>query len=142
MGRRRAFAGLVPVAAGLALRVVAAAGSGASDPPRASGPFAWLKPAPPPAGWKVARTSGGAVLAYPPEWTPIKTDPGTASVALLGNGERIDGYLNATPGQGQRRSPTGAAFARGTTRAKATATCASSPPPPPVGFAQTRGLRD
>ena len=40
------------------------------------------------------------MLAYPPGWTPIKTDPGTASVALLGGGERIDGYRNATPGQG------------------------------------------
>jgi hypothetical protein len=40
------------------------------------------------------------MLAYPPGWTPIKTDPGTASVALLGGGERIDGFLNATPRQG------------------------------------------
>lgn len=40
------------------------------------------------------------MLAYPPGWTPITTDPGTASVALLGGGERIRGYLNATPRQG------------------------------------------
>jgi hypothetical protein len=40
------------------------------------------------------------VLAYPPEWTPIKTDRGTVSVALLRHGGRIDGYLNATPRQG------------------------------------------
>jgi hypothetical protein len=40
------------------------------------------------------------MLAYPPGWTPLKTDPGTASVALLGGGERIEGYLNATPRQG------------------------------------------
>ena len=40
------------------------------------------------------------MLAYPPGWTRIKTDPGTASVALLGNRGRIDGYLNATPRQG------------------------------------------
>ena len=53
-----------------------------------------------PSGWNVARTQGGATLAYPPGWTPLKTDPGTASVALLGGGERIDGYLNATPRQG------------------------------------------
>jgi hypothetical protein len=65
-----------------------------------SGPFAWLKPASPPTGWSVVRTQAGAMLAYPPGWTPIKTDPGTASVALLGGGERIDGYLNATPRQG------------------------------------------
>ena len=40
------------------------------------------------------------MLAYPPGWTPLKTDPGTASVALLGHRERIDGYVNATPKQG------------------------------------------
>jgi hypothetical protein len=40
------------------------------------------------------------MLAYPPGWTPIETDPGTASVALLGAGGRINGYLNATPRQG------------------------------------------
>jgi hypothetical protein len=90
----------VAVAAGVALLVVALAGCGASAPARASGPFAWLMPASPPAGWNVARTSGGAVLAYPPGWTPIKTDPGTASVALFGGHGQIDGYLNATPRQG------------------------------------------
>jgi hypothetical protein len=51
-------------------------------------------------GWHVARTPDGAALAYPPGWTAIKTDPGTASVALRGNGGRIDGYLNVTPKQG------------------------------------------
>ena len=40
------------------------------------------------------------MLAYPPGWTPIKTDPGTASVALLEGSGRINGYLNATPRQG------------------------------------------
>jgi hypothetical protein len=82
-----------------AVVLVALAGCGGSARGRASGPFAWLKPASSPSGWNVARTKAGAMLAYPPEWTPIKTDPGTASVALLGGGERIDGYLNATPSQ-------------------------------------------
>jgi hypothetical protein len=53
----------------------------------------------PPSGWTIARIQGGAALGYPPGWTPIKTDPGTASVALLGGAERIDGFLNATPEQ-------------------------------------------
>jgi hypothetical protein len=57
-------------------------------------------PVSPPTGWNIARTRGGATLAYPPGWRPIKTDPGTASVALLGGGERIDGYLNTTTRQG------------------------------------------
>jgi len=84
----------------VSLLIVALAGCGVSGRGRASSPFAWLKPASPPTGWNVARTRGGAMLAYPPGWTSIKTDPGTASVALLGGGERIDGYLNATPRQG------------------------------------------
>jgi hypothetical protein len=67
---------------------------------RASGPFSWLRPAPPPAGWKLARTPAGAALAYPPGWRAIVTDPGTASVALLGDGGAIEGYLNATPKSG------------------------------------------
>jgi hypothetical protein len=87
--------GLMPV-----LLIVALAGCGASSRGRASGPFAWLRPASAPTGWSVARTQDGAALAYPPGWTPIKTDPGTASVALLAGGRQIDGYLNATPRQG------------------------------------------
>jgi hypothetical protein len=96
--RSRAIVGLVAVSAAVVL-IVGLAGGGESSPRRPSGPFAWLHPASPPAGWKVARSSGGA-LAYPPGWRPITTDPGTASVALLGGGDRIDGYLNATPKQG------------------------------------------
>jgi hypothetical protein len=79
--------------------IVAVTGGGASSPRRASGPFAWLRPAPPPSGWNLARTAS-ATLAYPPGWTAIKTDPGTSSAALLGPSNRIEGYLNATPRQG------------------------------------------
>ena len=82
------------------LLIVALAGCGGSRRGRAAGPFGWLRPASVPTGWNVARIHGGATFAYPPGWTPIKTDPGTASVALLGGGQRIDGYLNATPRQG------------------------------------------
>jgi hypothetical protein len=99
MSQTRVTVGLAVVAVGAVL-LAALAGCGGSGRGRASGPFAWLKPASSPTGWNVARTHGGAMLAYPPGWTPIKTDPGTASVALLGGGERIDGYLNATPRQG------------------------------------------
>ena len=98
MRRTRVFGGLVAVALG-ALLIGALTGGFAPAPGRASGPFAWLKPASAPRGWHLARTGAGATLAYPPGWTPIKTDPGTASVALL-RGDRIDGYLNATPRQG------------------------------------------
>jgi hypothetical protein len=81
--------------------IVTLSGSGGStSPARASGPFAWLHPQSPPAGWKIARTPGGSTVAYPPGWRPIKTDPGTATVALLGSDDRIDGYINETPRQG------------------------------------------
>jgi hypothetical protein len=99
MGRTRAVIGLSAVGAGVVAVIIALA-AGGSSPRRASGPFAWLRPAAPPVGWHVARTPDGAALAYPPGWTAIKTDPGTASAALRGNGGRIDGYLNVTPKQG------------------------------------------
>ena len=95
----RVTVSLAVVALGAVL-LLALAGCGGSDSGRASGPFGWLKPTSTPAGWKVTRTQGGAMLAYPPGWTPIKTDPGTASVALLEGSGRINGYLNATPRQG------------------------------------------
>jgi hypothetical protein len=63
--------------------------------------FRWLQPQRTPPGWKLARLpSGKATLAYPRTWRPIRTDPGTASVALLGHGRSIRGYLNLTPRQG------------------------------------------
>ena len=75
-----------------------ATGAGGHAP---AGGFAWLRPAPPPPSWKVARLpSGAAALAYPPGWRLIRTDPGTVSAALLGPHRRIRGYLNATPRSG------------------------------------------
>jgi hypothetical protein len=63
--------------------------------------FRWLQPQRPPHDWKLARLpSGNATFAYPRTWRPIRTDPGTASVALLGHGRSIRGYLNLTPRQG------------------------------------------
>src|ERR1700704_5620447 len=99
MQRMRVTAVVVALAGAVAL-TGALSSSGASAPARASGAFAWLPRASPPAGWNLARTHGGAALAYPPGWTPIKTDRGTASVALLGAGQGIAGYLNVTPRQG------------------------------------------
>jgi hypothetical protein len=100
--RRRtgAILGFVAVALAAVVLIAGLAGAGRSSHRGASGPFAWLHPAPPPTGWKVARIRGGASLAYPPGWRPLKTDAGTASLALLGGGGRIDAYLNATPKQG------------------------------------------
>ena len=100
MRRTRVIVGLALVAVAAALLIIALSGCAGSSHGRGSRPFSWLNPASAPSGWNIARTRGGATLGYPPGWTPIKTDPGTASVALLGNGQRIDGYLNATPKQG------------------------------------------
>ena len=96
--RSRAIVSLVAVTL-TAVGLIVGLGCGGESSHRSPGPFAWLHPASPPAGWRVARSSAGA-LAYPPGWRAITTDPGTASVALLGSGDRIDGYLNATPKQG------------------------------------------
>jgi hypothetical protein len=99
--RRISISAAVGALVVLAVALVATMGvRGESRGRPAPGPFAWLHPSSPPAGWKIARTGGGAAFGYPPGWRPIKTDPGTASVALLGRGGRIDGYLNATPRQG------------------------------------------
>jgi hypothetical protein len=99
MRRTRLSASLVVAALALSAGVTGCGGGEASHR-RGAAPFGWLRPAPPPTSWKVARLPGGSTLAYPPGWGPIKTDPGTASVALLGGGDRIDAYLNATPKQG------------------------------------------
>jgi hypothetical protein len=99
MRRTRTTVGVVAAAMALTVGVTGCGGSQAGHR-RGAGPFAWLRPAPPPTAWKVARIPRGSTLAYPPGWKPIKTDQGTATVALLGGGERIDGYLNATPKQG------------------------------------------
>jgi hypothetical protein len=98
--RTRATVGLVVAVLAAVALIVGLAGAGHSSHRRASGAFAWLHPASPPAGWNVARIRDGAALPYPPGWRPLKTDPGTASFALLRGGDQIDGYLNATPKQG------------------------------------------
>jgi len=62
--------------------------------------FAWLHPAPPPAGWRRARITTGAVLAYPQGWRTIGGDLGTATAGLRDARGRYLGYLNSTPRQG------------------------------------------
>jgi hypothetical protein len=98
-GSRRLLVVAATIAATLGVWGGAADGSATlnGQPPA----FRWLHPAPAPHGWKLARLpSGAATFAYPRAWRPIRTDPGTASVALIGHGRGIRGYLNATPHQG------------------------------------------
>jgi hypothetical protein len=87
------------IAAGLGVWGGAAEGSASVN---AQAPaFRWAHPRRPPQGWKLARLpSGRATFAYPRTWRPIRTDAGTASVALLARGRGIRGYLNLTPRQG------------------------------------------
>ena len=113
--RSGATAGLLGVALAAALLTLSLAGGGQSSHRPATGPFAWLRPASPPTGWNVARSRGGA-LPYPPGWRRIKTDRGTASVALLSGGGRIDAYLNATPKQGAETAANWSRFRPGHNR--------------------------
>ena len=98
-GSRRLLVVAVSIVASLGVSGGAADGSPSGN---AQAPaFRWLQPHPTPHGWKLARLpSGNATFAYPRTWRPIRTDPGTASVALLGRGRSIRGYLNLTPRQG------------------------------------------
>jgi hypothetical protein len=76
----------------------------ASRTPPASGApsaFAWLRPAPPPRGWRLARLSAGTTLPVPPGWRRLQADAGTASAARIDAGSGLVAeYLNATPQQG------------------------------------------
>ncbi len=101
-----------PLIKGLRLLVVAATivagfglwggkADGSTSSNRQARTFRWLHPRPAPRGWKLARLpSGAATFAYPRTWRAIRTDRGTASVALLGHRGGIRGYLNLTPRQG------------------------------------------
>jgi hypothetical protein len=99
VGRGHAIAAVIAVTAvGAGLATLAVGQT--SNRGRASEAFAWLHSVPPPVEWKVARAGNGARFSYPPAWRRIRTDPGTASVALLSSGGQILGFLNATPRQG------------------------------------------
>ena len=94
---------LVLAVAVLSAAAAAGCGGGARHTQTASSEvagFTWLNPAPPPATWQTVRIPSGAAVSYPPGWTRIHGDPGTATVALLGSGDQILGYLNITPRQG------------------------------------------
>jgi hypothetical protein len=65
-----------------------------------AGGFGWFEAKPPPQGWHLARIRAGAVLPYPPDWSPLSGDPGTATAALRTSHGAYLGYLNITPRQG------------------------------------------
>jgi hypothetical protein len=78
-----------------------AATNRSARPSGATSSFAWLRTAAPPAGWTTTRIPSGAAFSYPPGWTRIKGDPGTATAALFGPNHQFVGYLNLTPRQGE-----------------------------------------
>jgi hypothetical protein len=81
--------------------ILAACGSTTSPPAGNAQAFGWLRPSPPPRAWQQsALPDGTARLAYPAGWRPIRSDPGTVSAALRAGDGEIQGYLNATPQQG------------------------------------------
>ena len=96
-----------PAALAFALALAGCGGGHSDGLPATAGPartttppFAWLAPGPAGAAWRVAPLPSGAALAQPPGWQPVRTDPGTASFALLAPSRAIVAYLNATPRQG------------------------------------------
>ena len=105
---RMAAIGVLSLAA-----IASGCGSGQRAPRRAGNPpaFVWLRPAPPPSAWSLARLSGTARLAYPPSWHRIESDPGTVSAALVvARTGLITEYLNATPKQANETLQNWASF--------------------------------
>lgn len=72
--------------------------------------FAWLSHPAAPAAWPRARIADGAAIRYPPGWSRIVSDRGTATVALRDSRRRFVGYLNLTPRQGAEAPAGWAAF--------------------------------
>jgi hypothetical protein len=112
--RHRALAAALAIAGAAAL--AACGGSGGDEeltgPPAPTDPaaFAWLHPAPTPAGWRTTPLpSGRASLSHPVDWRLSRTDPGTVTATLRRDG-RIDGYLNITPQSGDETLANWASF--------------------------------
>jgi hypothetical protein len=58
----------------------------------------------------VASPSGDAILAYPPSFRPVPSDPGSVTVAAGSAPHVYEGYLNVTPRQGAEQLHGFAAF--------------------------------
>jgi hypothetical protein len=85
-------------AAGAIALTAAAASCGANGQ---SNSFGWFRAASAPGDWKTLTVpSTGARLAFPPQLSRVRSDPGTVSVGLTNASHQIVVYLNATPQQG------------------------------------------
>lgn len=85
-------------------------GVASTSPNAARAGYAWLYPAPAPATWLHVRLGSGATMVYPPGWSVLAGDRGTATAALLDARGRYLGYLNLTPRQGQEALASWASF--------------------------------
>jgi hypothetical protein len=93
----------IAIAALAAVAVIAVAnGSGeGATPAFRAGALSWVRPTPLPPSWSTLPVPGSpAALPLPAGWHPANGDPGTRTAELLGPGGEIEGYLNATPRQG------------------------------------------
>jgi hypothetical protein len=64
--------------------------------------FGWARPTGVPASWAtLPLPNSPARLPIPSGWHPAESDRGTRTAELKGASGQIDGYLNATPQQGQ-----------------------------------------
>jgi hypothetical protein len=73
--------------------------------------FGWLRAQPPPRGWRSATLRAAtATLSYPPSWSPVAGDAGTATAALRAADGTYVGYLNATPRQAREALSTWSTF--------------------------------
>jgi hypothetical protein len=107
---RARASGALLAAAAVAVAGCGSKGTARSQPVVARSPFAQLRPAPAPAGWRSAAIPSGAVLSYPPDWTPAAGDRGTATAIRADARRRIVGYLNVTPRQGSETPANWPAF--------------------------------
>lgn len=95
---------------GIASAVGGCGTSGNAPRAAAAPPFAWLRPAAAPRGWRSVRISGGAALTYPRGWKIVGGDRGTATAALRDGHGGFLGYLNLTPRQGEETQANWASF--------------------------------
>ena len=74
--------------------------AGAASPTATGGAFSWLRPTAAPAAWLTTSIPTGATLSYPPGWSHVHGDKGSATAELFGHQDQILGFLNVTPRQG------------------------------------------
>ncbi len=96
--------------AALTLGLAGCGGGGSHAGARQGGAFGWLRPQPPPPGWRVVSIPSGATMSYPPNWQRQHADPGTSTAVLLARDGAYLGYVNLTPKQGAETLSNWASF--------------------------------